>query len=174
MSTLTSTITESVEVNGSVRGSTNTVSISNITQVAEKVMECPPAVGEVPGVSIIGNWASVVNPTAVVYQNYDFNDSEYVRVTNLSETLPIEVGFVSTGQDSQCVAAKTADSYRVLLLPRQSTLLWRTEKGKLGEAGIPRFGITTLTNLSYIAVWNYTADETAAPVNVELFVAGKK
>ena len=175
MATLTSTISESVEVNGSVRGSTNIVSIADITQVAEKVMECPQAVGEAVGVTVIGNWANVVNPANVKYQSYDFSDSEYVRVTNLDNNLPIEVAFTSNGLNNQCESGRAgADSYRVLLLPRQTTLLWRTEKGKLGAATEPAFGSTSLTDLSYISVYNYTTGDTAAAVNVELFVAGKK
>jgi hypothetical protein len=38
MATLTATVTESVTINGSARGSTNTVSIDNITNVFQRVL----------------------------------------------------------------------------------------------------------------------------------------
>ena len=41
MADLTTTITESVIRNGSVRGSTNTHTITDITNVAERIVECP-------------------------------------------------------------------------------------------------------------------------------------
>lgn len=113
MATLTSVISESVEINGAVRGSTQTVSIPDITQVAEKIMEIPLNDGETStGLAVIGNWAKAVN-SSTVYQSYDYNDSEYVRVTNLDENLSIQVAFVSNGKDNQCGEGKAAaDSCR--------------------------------------------------------------
>ena len=41
MATLTSTITESISLNGADRGSTNTLSISSVTQVFHRIVTCP-------------------------------------------------------------------------------------------------------------------------------------
>jgi hypothetical protein len=174
MATFTSTITESVIINGANRGSSNTVSIAEITNVAEKVLECP-ANGEGTAITYIGNWASVVNPTGVKYQNYDFKDSEYIRVTNLSATVNLDVAFVSNGTDNQCEppARAGADSCRFQLKPYQSAIMWDSQRGKLGEATEPNFN-APLTDLSYIVVCNRSTGEGALAANVELFVASKK
>jgi hypothetical protein len=161
MANLTTTITESVVLNGSVRGSTNTITIEDITQVAEKIMEIPGG-AEGGAATIIGTWAATVN-TAATYQNYDYNDSEYVRVTNLDDTVILQVAWVS-------VDGESTDSCRFQLRPGETSMMWETENGKLGEATAPNFA-TALNNLSYISVWNPT---TGGSVNVELFVAGKK
>ena len=173
MATFTSTITESVIINGANRGSSNTVSIAEITNVAEKVLDCPTN-GEGTAITYIGNWASVVNPNGVKYQNYNFKDSEYIRVTNLSATVNLDVAFVSNGLDNQCGEARAgADSCRFLLKPYQSAIMWDSQKGKLGEATEPNFN-APLTDLSYIVVCNRSVGEGALAANVELFVASKK
>lgn len=161
MANLTTTITESVVLNGSVRGSTNSVTIEDITKVAEKIMECPGGV-EGGAATIIGTWALVTNAEAT-YQNYDFNDSEYVRVTNLDDTAEIQVAWVSSDGEE-------ANSCRFQLRPGESSIMWETELGKLGEATAPNFA-TSLSNLNYISIWNPT---TGGAINIELFVAGKK
>ena len=173
MATLTSTITESVTLNGAVRGSTQTLTIDNIDTVAEKIMECPHGGGEVGAATIIGNWAKATN-SAAKYQSYDYNDSEYVRVTNLNQNVTIRVAFVSNGKDDQCGEGRaSADTCNFQLRPYESAIMFQTERGKLGEATEPNFA-TAMTDLSYIAIWNPSVGETAESVNVELFTAGKK
>ena len=164
-STLTCTISENVTLNGAVRGNTNTVSINNINNVGEKIVSIPP--GEAP--TIIGNFASVAN--ASKYANYEYLDAKYCRVTNLSPDQNIEVAWVSNGEDDQCRSdgKAAADSCRFLLAPGQSTIMWTTEEGKLGEATEPVAG-AALTNLSYIWVYNPNL-ESEEEVDVELFVA---
>mgnify|MGYP003672514071 CR=1 FL=1 len=171
MATLTSTITESVTLNGAVRGSTQNVTISDIDQVAEKIMECPAGAGETGAPTIIGNWANVTN--AAKYQSYDYTQSQYVRVTNLNETVSIRVAFVSNGLNDQCdgKGAAVADTCNFQLRPYESAIMWQTTRGKLGEATEPVY-TNTMTDLSYIAIWNPTFGETAEAVNIELFVAG--
>ena len=173
MADLTTTITESVVLNGSVRGSTNTHTITDITNVAERIVECPGGIEEAGAETIIANWASVTNPATALYQNFDYNDSEYIRVTNLSDVTTIQVAFVSINQDSTCTIGKTADSCRFQLRPGETVMMWQTQSGKLGENTVPKWNAIP-TNLSYIAVWNPTFGETSAPVNVELFTASKK
>jgi hypothetical protein len=174
MATLTSTISETININGTVRGGSQTLNIAGITQVAEKIMECPAAAGDLTGTTVIGNWASVTNPVGVKYQNYDFNDTEYIRVTNTSNTVTLQVAFVSNGLESQCTAGREGvDSCRFQLKPYQTCIMWDSERGKLGESTVPNFA-TSLTSLSYIEILNTSTGDTAAAANVELFVASKK
>ena len=173
MATLTSTITESVTLNGTVRGSTQNVTISDIDTVAEKIMECPAGAEETGAETVIGNWAKTTN-AGTKYQSYDYNDSEYVRVTNLNANVTIRVAFVSNGKDDQCGEGRAgADTCNFQLRPYESAIMYQTDKGKLGEATEPVWS-TAMTDLSYIAIWNPTYGETAEAVNVELFTAGKK
>lgn len=171
MANLTTTITESITLNGAVRGSTQSVVISDIDKTAEKIVECPGG-SKTGAETIIGNWAKATN-SASKYQSYNYSNSKYIRVTNLDSTQYIEVGFVSNGLDDQCVEGEaTLDSYRVKLNPGQSHILWDSAAGKKGENTAPRFTSVALTNLSYIVVYNPTGGETAREVLVELFVAG--
>lgn len=171
MGTFTSTITESVELNGSPRGSTQSVTINDIEQVAERIVECPSQVGGkgTGALTVIGNWASVTN--AAKYQSFDYDNSKYVRVTNLDTTDYIEVAFVTNGLDNQCESAEAADSCRFRLEPGQSSVMWNTRGGKLGERNEPNF-TQALTNLSYIAIWNPTTGDLIKPIMVELMVVG--
>ena len=174
MAEFTSTISESVILNGAVRGSTQNVTISEIYNVAEKIMECPSGLKGDIGVTVIGNWASVTNPNHVMYQSYDFNDSKYVRVTNLDELQECEVAYVSNGLENQCEAPKQpTDSCRFRLGPLESSIMWVTEKGKMGNCDEPKW-TQGLTDLSYIVIMNPSLGEEAKPINVELFVAGGK
>ena len=171
MATLTSTITESVTLNGAVRGSTQNVTISDIDQVAEKIMECPAGAEETGAATIIGNWAKTVN-SAAKYQSYDYTQSQYVRVTNLHETVAIRVAFVSNGNDNQCgEGGEAADTCNFMLKPYESALMWTTKNGKLGEATEPVWA-NAMTNLSYIAIWNPTYGETAENVKCRIICSG--
>lgn len=167
MSTFTSTITESVTLNGSVRGSTNVVNISDVDLVSEQILYCPGGTKS-GAATLIGNWASVTN--AAKYQSFDFDHSKYIRVTNLDEVSYIKVAFVSNGQDDQCRAGDAADNCSFKLEPGQSAIMWDAKAGKLGEKSEPTFGV--FTDLSYISIWNPTSGEEIRNINVEMFVAG--
>jgi|TARA_R110001632_G_scaffold48922_1_gene123061 hypothetical protein len=164
MADFTSTITESVVLNGSVRGSTNSILIPDITNVGELILECPAGVSAA-ATTVIGTWATTVNPTGVKYQNYDFNDSEYVRVTNLDPLLPCEVNWVSKPSTG-------VSSCRFLLKPGQSSIMWTTLKGVFGDNSVVTPAV--LNDLSYIEITNTTFSAEALPLNVELFTASKK
>ena len=163
----TSTISETVTLNGAVRGNTNIVSIDNVNNVAEKIVSIPAGEGHP---TIIGNFANAAN--AAKYANYEYKYAKYCRVTNLSTDQNIEVAWVSNGMDDQCREPgkeAAADSCRFLLKPGQTSIMWDTNKGKLGEATEP-IPPASLTDLSYIWVYNPNLEATEV-VDVELFVA---
>jgi hypothetical protein len=135
-------------------------------------LECP-AGADAGATTIIGNWASVVNPTSAKYHNYDYNDTEYIRVTNLHATQSIQIAYVSTGSDSTCDTAESVDTCRFQLRAGETMVMWQTEAGKKGESSAPTWA-SALSNLSYIQIYNPTYGETATSVNVELFTASKK
>jgi len=159
--TFTSTITESVTLNGSVRGSTNTVTFTTINNVEEKIINCAYETTR------IATFADDITNVGgeIAYPALYLSNCEYLRVTNLDDTVPIEVAFVTTDA-TLCEGYETADSYRILLEAGQSHILWTIVQGKLGAATAPNYALQ-MTNLQYIEVYN--ADEETA-VDVELMV----
>ena len=158
--TLTSTISETVTLHGTVRGNTNSVSIENVTNIGEKIVTIPANTeGSQP--TYIATFSSAVN--TATHTNYDYDNAVYARVTNLSETESIQVAWVTKGVGERA----TSDSCRFLLGPGQTSMMWNAKKGKLGEASEPNFAVA-LTDLSYVSILNLSA---AQPTDIELFVA---
>jgi hypothetical protein len=162
MANLTVTISENLQLNGSEKGSTNTASISNITQCSNEIKTCPGETAE----TYLGNFASRVD--ASNYSNYNYANAKYVRVTNLDSEYGIEVAFASTSIDDICGSVEVADSYRVYLRAGQSSILWDSRSGKLGASTLPDW-TRNLSNLSYVSVKNATAHN----IDVEFFVASE-
>ena len=71
MADLTTTITENVVLNGSVRGSTNTLTTTNIVDVFERIL------------------------------TLDVENCKYLRVTNLSDDQDMKVAFVTSATNYQ-------------------------------------------------------------------------
>jgi len=164
MANLSVQVTENVTLNGAVRGTTNTHTISDIENVSESILD---VMSGMP--TVIGNWASKI--ATGKYMGFNFTNSKYIRVTNLS-AVDMDVAFVTNGLDDQCAgerAAEVADTYRVLLHPGQSHILWDAGIGKLGECEETKF-IAALTSLSYIAI-KTPEEEPSVTNHAELFVA---
>lgn len=88
MADLTVTITESVTLNSSNRGSTNSVSQANIIDVFERIVTCTQA--QETTVALFA--ASPYTSAGAI----DQDRSKYIRITNLSATEDIEVAFVGS------------------------------------------------------------------------------
>lgn len=160
MATLTSTVTESITLNGSVRGSTNVCSITGVTQTSSDVKTCIAS-----ATTKIANFG-LTPASAIVYSQFAYIDAIYVRVTNLSSTHTVECAFVGNGLESQCEDAETVNSYRVKLEPRQSTMIWDCSAGTLGSSAPPSYA-DALQNVSYAEIYNANEDN----VDIEIFVA---
>ena len=132
MADLTTSITESVTINGSVRGSTNSQTITGIVDTFERVVTC-----------IEGNVTTIATFGTQPYSAagaIDVDRCKYIRVTNLDENGWIEVGIITTGTN-----------YQVLLTPGSSHVLCQAEAVALAEADTdPSFG--TMQNLTAIEV----------------------
>ena len=85
MADLTTTITDNVVLNGSVRGSTNTVTTTGIGDVFERIVTCTHSQE-----TVIANFAS--SPYAA-QGAIDVDRTKYIRITNLDENGTIEVAF---------------------------------------------------------------------------------
>ena len=132
MADLTTTVTESVVLNGALRGNTNTVTTTGINNVFERIVTCINS--QVTTVAVFDT-APFTSAGAI-----DVDRCKYVRITNLNADGWIEVAVVTT-----------ASNYQVLLTPGNSHILAQGEAVALAEEDTsPSFG--TLENLTSIQV----------------------
>ncbi len=146
MADLVTTLSESVTLNGSLRGSTNSVTTTGINDVFERIVLCTQ-----------GQQTTVCSFAASPYTSVgaiDVDRTKYVRITNLSTTENIEVAFIGT-----------ATLYQVLITPGNSHVLSQAEAVLLAEEDLsPSFG--TLENLAKITVQPVSTTD----ARVEVFV----
>ena len=132
MADLTTTVTESVVLNGALRGNTNSVTTTGINNVFERIVTCINS--QVTTVAVFDT-APFTSAGAIDVQN-----ARYIRITNLDAAAWIEVAVVTT-----------ASNYQVLLTPGNSHILAQGEAVALAEEDTsPSFG--TLENLTSIQV----------------------
>tara|TARA_R110000824_G_scaffold302907_1_gene490693 strand:+ start:593 stop:1042 length:450 start_codon:yes stop_codon:yes gene_type:complete len=86
MADLTTTITESVVLNGSLRGSTNTLVTTGIVDVFERIVTCTHSQDTIIAVFDAAPYSS---PGAI-----DRDNAKYIRVTNLDDTTELELAVV--------------------------------------------------------------------------------
>ena len=148
MADLTTTITESVTINGAVRGSTNTVTTTGIVDTLERTITCTQS--QTTTVAEFG-----VTPHAVG-SNLDRDNVKYVRVTNLDSTNECMLGVV-TG----------ASNYQVRLRAGASHVLFNGDDLAIGEEDTtPAFAAIT-GDLASLQVRPSSSND----IQVELFVA---
>ena len=132
MADLVTTISESVTINGAVRGSSNSVTTADIVDTFERVVTC-----------INGNVTTIATFGTQPYSSagaIDIDRCKYIRVTNLDDNGWIELAIVTT-----------ASNYTVLLTPGTSHILAQAEAVALAEEDTsPSFG--TMENLASIQV----------------------
>ena len=147
MAELTTTITESVVINGALRGSTNTLTVSGIVDTFERVITCPAS-----ATTTIATFAANVYDSAGAI---DKENVRYIRVTNTDTNYDIELG-----------VGGTASNYTILIPAGNSHIIARADDVFVGEAdAVPSYG--ALADLAKIEARPTTAND----VNVEIFVA---
>ena len=154
-STLKVTITESITLNGSNLGATNTVSISNVDEVFKRIITCP-ANNET---RIADFHSSVADATITPF---DVQDVVYMRLTNLDDTNNITISLhIDVGEDDT-TADETAS---ILIQPGKSFMMGTPHDGIAVDDTNANF-VTDLVDLEAIVV-----QPGANAVDVELFVA---
>ena len=147
MATLTTTITESVTLNGSLRGSSNSLTTTGINDIFERIVTCTASVSTTVAVfdTLPSTSAGAINVAK----------TKYVRVTNLETDVDIELAVVTT-----------ASNYQVILTAGQSHILCQGADLALAEEDTtPSFG--TMEDLATLQV----KPTTAVTARVEVFVA---
>ena len=146
MATLTTTITESIVLNGANQGSSNTLSITGINEIMKRVVTCTAS-----QTTTVANFGATVHAAA---SNIDVEDTRYIRITNLDSTNSITVAMVGA-----------SDNFQVVVPAGNSLVFGTPDDFMLGETDTsPAF--SSFEDLSKIIV-----DSGTNAVNVELFIA---
>ena len=115
MADLVTTISESVTLNGSVRGSTNSVTTTGIVDVFERILTCTHS-----QTTTVAVFNSTPHGAAGAL---DVENCKYFRISNLSSDQDIMVAFVTSGTN-----------YQVTVRAGGSHVLYQAQDAILGEA----------------------------------------
>tara|TARA_R100001244_G_scaffold114020_1_gene84463 strand:- start:12 stop:464 length:453 start_codon:yes stop_codon:yes gene_type:complete len=122
MATLTTTLSETITLNGSLRGSTNSVTTTGINDVFERIVTCAHS-----QTTTVATFAASPHTSAGAI---DVDNVKYIRVTNLDSTAEIELAIVTT-----------ASNYQVTITAGNSHILSQGAAIALGEGDTsPSFG----------------------------------
>ena len=145
--TLTVKITETITLNGSDQGATNTMTIASVNEVMKRIVTC-----------VNGQTTTVLTFNSDAYGAagaLETEDAKYIRLTNLDNTESVEIAVV-TG----------ATLYQVTLRAGESHVLGSPSVCMLAAASTsPTFG--TMADLASIQV----RPTGSATVDIEVFVA---
>jgi len=132
MATLTTTLSESVTLNGSTRGSTNIVNTTDVVDVFERILTCSHS--QTTTIAVFG---STPHASAGAL---DVENCKYLRITNLSTTEDIKVALITTNTN-----------YQITLRSGTSHILFQAENGAIGETDTsPAYG--TLEDITSVQV----------------------
>ena len=145
MADLTTTISESVTLNGSVRGSTNSLTTTGIVDVFERILTCTHS-----QTTTVAVFNSTPHGAAGAL---DVENCKYFRISNLSTDQDIIVAFVTTNTN-----------YQVTVRAGGSHVLFQAENAAIAEEDTtPAF--PTLEDLVTVQV----RPSATTDVQVELF-----
>tara|TARA_R100001163_G_scaffold64830_1_gene60064 strand:+ start:406 stop:858 length:453 start_codon:yes stop_codon:yes gene_type:complete len=148
MADLTVTISESVTVNGALRGSTNTLIVGSITDTFERIVTCPHS-----NTTTIATFNSSVAGSAGAL---DLENCKYIRITNLSTSAVMDLAIVTENT-----------LYTVVMTAGTSHLLCQADTAAIGEDDTTTPAFPTLEDITSIQVRPRSTDD----ADVEIFVA---
>jgi|TARA_R110002020_G_scaffold182359_2_gene377736 hypothetical protein len=147
MADLTVTISESVTVNGALRGSSNTITVSSILDTFERVVTCPHS-----ATTTVATFATNVYDSAGAI---DAQGVKYIRITNLSSVNDCELG-----------VAGAASNYTILLPSLNSHIIARADDVMVAEAdAVPSYG--ALADIAKLEI----RPTATSDCEIEIFVA---
>ena len=154
MADLTVTLTEAVTLNGSSRGSTNTLTISGVDDVYHRIVTCPASADTTV--------ATFRAASSTADGALDLDETKYIRVTNMDSTNPINLSLqVSNDEDG------AADFSATVLVEAGKSFIMGSPHDGIQVSDANATIITTLVDLESILV-----DPGTNAVQVEVFVAG--
>ena len=147
MANLVVTISESVTVNGALRGSSNSITVGSIVDTYERVLTAAHT-----NTTTICTFATTPYTSAGAL---DVENCKYLRITNLSATEDMKLALVTTNTN-----------YQVTVRAGGSHMLFQAEEGAIGEEDTsPAF--PTLEDITSVQVRPSGSED----VQVETFVA---
>ena len=155
--TLTVTLTESVTLNGSNQGSTNTVTISSINEIYKRIVTCLANVD-----TTVAHFNTQVD---VEDSGIDTQDTKYIRVTNLDDTNSVNLNLQVDTTESGSGDADPNETATILLAAGKSFILG-TPHDSIAVYDTDASVQTTLHDLESILI-----DPGSNAVDVEVFVA---
>ena len=156
MATLTSTITESISLNGADRGSTNTLSVASVTQVFHRIVTCPTGQD-----TTVATFASTADDSAVS-GSLDVEDVKYIRVTNLDSSNQVNLSLqIDAGEDDSA-----ADESATILLAAGRSFVMGAPSDGVAVSDTDATIVTALHNLESLLI-----DPISNNVTVEVFIA---
>ena len=154
MANLTVTLTESVTLNGSVRGSTNQLTITGIESVLERIISIPNNADT----TVLLTKNTVASSDGAV----DIQNTKYIRITNLDSTNSVTLSLqIDSGENDS-----DADETCSILLEAGKTFMLGTPHDAVG-VNDSSDGVTATHDLESILV-----DSGGNTVKLEVFVAG--
>ena len=151
MATLTSTITESLTLNGSQQGSTNTKSITGINAASKRML------------TITTNEATIATFSGAVGSAGHFNDGtvRYIRITNLNASYFVCITLKNGSNDEFAVKVDAGQSF--VLFGDNSTGMELIFNATENADSATHTALGPLTSI--------TADAESGTIEIEMFVA---
>ena len=168
--TLTSVITDSVSLNGTTYGSTNTLSITTQDEVYQRIMKVPAFKTSVQ------DFITIMSATSSPSSGGDVDIAQfrYARFTNLDDTYPLYLKVTDT--NGVCDDTAPTNTYCVKIPAGCSYLItsdtWYINEGDVRGSDVT--GSAALTPPAYWTVWG-VGEEAALEngVEMEVFVSCK-
>ena len=154
MADLTVTLTEAVTLNGSSRGSTNTLTVSGVDDIYHRIVTVPNGVDT--------TLASFKSTVGIADGSLDLGNVKYIRVTNMDATNSVNLSLqVETDNDDSA-----ADHSATILLEAKKSFLMGTPDAGITVSDANANIITALEDLESII-----ADSGSNDVQCEIFIA---
>ena len=155
MATLTVTHTESLTLNGSEQGSSNSFTVASIAEVYKRIVTCP-ANSET---TLINFHSSVADATL---SPVDMQSVRYIRLTNLDASNELKMSLqIDLGEDDS-----SADTSATILVKAGGSFVMGYPEDAIGVSDANANLVTDLTDLESIVIQPGTN-----AIKVELFVA---
>jgi len=158
MATLTSTITEEININGVERGATRSASITGVNDTFNRIVTCPVGVNT----SVVTFQTAVNTSTGAV----DVDNVKYMRVSNLSASNSVVVSMpidTTTGP-----ADGVADDVMSFKLAAGRSFIFGSA---LNSIAVDSTAATPIAAASLVNVESISVNATTADAIIEVFIA---
>ena len=148
--TLTVKITETISLNGSPHGATNTKTVASINEISKRIL------------TITTNEATIATFSGAVASSGHYNDGavRYIRFTNLDDTYFVTLTFKNDDNDEFAVKVDAGQSF--ILYGDNSTGMELIFNAAAGDAA---------SDTAFGSLKDIQADAEASTVDLEMFVA---